>query len=179
MYDKIRTLITLSKLVQISLELLVYNVLFISTRFIEISTLVSRPRPLVLVDGVSRSAVGKCAIYLYLIPSLLVKFKMALEAVNRVVLPGDIVGNIADLDQTVNGKGKLKLGPGLRQEKGNVIAFKSGVLRHRIPGVYWIDCSQRRVRNTIFYFRFALEEERKFLKGRYVKEKGMIWVLLS
>ena len=70
---------------------------------------------------------------------------MALEMVNRVVMPGDIVGNVGELEESAERKGKVKLGPGLRQEKGNVIAFKSGVLRHRNPALFWIDCNQKRV----------------------------------
>ena len=71
--------------------------------------------------------------------------KMALNLVDRVVLPGDILGNEADLEASVEGKSKVKLGPGLRQEKGSILAYKAGVLRHRKPGTYWVDCNQRRV----------------------------------
>lgn len=66
--------------------------------------------------------------------------------VNRVVMPGDVIGNVADLEATIEGKSKIKLGPGLREENGVILAYKAGVLRHRKPATYLIDCNQRRVR---------------------------------
>ncbi|KAK3754873.1 hypothetical protein QZH41_011352 [Actinostola sp. cb2023] len=69
---------------------------------------------------------------------------MAASTINRVVMPGDILGTIQDLQQTTDRKVKLRLGPGLRQDKDDVIAFKPGILRHRSPGTYWIDCNQKR-----------------------------------
>lgn len=54
--------------------------------------------------------------------------KMAANMVNRVVMPGDVLGSIKDIQQQSDTKNtKLRLGPGLRQEKDTVIAFKSGV----------------------------------------------------
>lgn len=71
---------------------------------------------------------------------------MAANMVNRVVMPGDVLGSIKDIQQQSDTKNtKLRLGPGLRQEKDTVIAFKSGVLRHRSPATYWIDTNQKRV----------------------------------
>ena len=66
--------------------------------------------------------------------------------VNRVVMPGDVIGNVADLEATIEGKSKIKFGPGLREENGAILAYKAGVLRHRKPATYLIDCNQRRVR---------------------------------
>lgn len=66
--------------------------------------------------------------------------------VNRVVMPGDVIGNVLDLEAALEGKGKLKFGPGLREENGVILAYKAGVLRHRKPATYLIDCNQRRVR---------------------------------
>jgi len=69
----------------------------------------------------------------------------ACTLLNRVVMPGDILGKVQDLQTSSDKKVKLRLGPGLRQDKDDVIAFKSGVLRHRSPAVYWIDTNQKRV----------------------------------
>lgn len=61
-------------------------------------------------------------------------------------MPGDILGTVNDLQSSIEKKVRIRLGPGLRQDKDEVIAFKSGVLRHRSPSTYWIDCNQKRVR---------------------------------
>ena len=74
---------------------------------------------------------------------------MALTRVAKVVLPGDVLGSETDLEASLEGKGRIKLGPGLRREKGDVLAYKAGVLRHRQLGIYWIDCNQRRVSNSL------------------------------
>ena len=65
--------------------------------------------------------------------------------VNHVVMPGDVIGNVADLEAALEGKSKIKFGPGLREENGVILAYKAGVLRHRNPATYLIDCNQRRV----------------------------------
>ncbi|KXJ21938.1 putative exosome complex component rrp40 [Exaiptasia diaphana] len=62
----------------------------------------------------------------------------------RVVMPGDIIDNVHNLQASTDKKSKLRLGPGLRQDKDDVVAFKSGILRHRNPATFWIDCSQKR-----------------------------------
>lgn len=69
--------------------------------------------------------------------------------IDRVVMPGDILGQVKDLQSSSDKKVKLRLGPGLRQDKDDIIAFKSGVLRHRSPAVYWIDSNQKRVRKHV------------------------------
>lgn len=63
---------------------------------------------------------------------------------NRVVLPGDVIGSVADLEGRLEGKNKIKLGPGLREVNGVIMAYKAGVFRHRNPSIYMIDCNQRR-----------------------------------
>lgn len=76
--------------------------------------------------------------------------------VNRVVMPGDFIGNVADLEASLEGKVKIKLGPGLREENGAILAYKAGVLRHRKPATYLIDCNQRRVSalcNSVLRYR--------------------------
>ena len=65
--------------------------------------------------------------------------------VNRVVMPGDVIGDVADLEATLEEKSKIKFGPGLREENGVILAYKAGVLRHRKPATYLVDCNQRRV----------------------------------
>lgn len=66
-------------------------------------------------------------------------------SVNRVVMPGDIIGNVADLETSSGKRVTVKFGPGLREENGVILAFKAGVLRHRKPATYLIDSNQRRV----------------------------------
>ncbi|CAB3982549.1 exosome complex component rrp40 [Paramuricea clavata] len=64
--------------------------------------------------------------------------------VNEVVLPGDIVAEKVKTKQIVVKKIKLKLGPGLRMDKDNIIAYKCGVLREKDSTMFWIDNDQKR-----------------------------------
>lgn len=48
------------------------------------------------------------------------------------------------MEATLEGKSKIKFGPGLREENGVILAYKAGVLRRRNPATYLIDCNQRR-----------------------------------
>jgi exosome complex component RRP40 len=73
--------------------------------------------------------------------------------VNQVVLPGDIVAQKVKNKQDVNKKIKLKLGPGLRNDKDNIVAYKCGVLREKESTVFWIDSNQKRV-FILFQFSF-------------------------
>ncbi|XP_065176006.1 exosome complex component RRP40-like [Sycon ciliatum] len=59
------------------------------------------------------------------------------QKVNRVILPGDVLGEVTE-------KVKLRFGPGIRRGGDEIIATKSGILRHRRPVTYWIDNNQRR-----------------------------------
>ena len=63
---------------------------------------------------------------------------------NRIVLPGDVIGSVADLEGSLEGKNKVKLGLGLREVNGAIVAYKAGVFRHRNPSIYLINCNQRR-----------------------------------
>ena len=47
---------------------------------------------------------------------------------NRIVLPGDVIGSVADLEGSLEGKNKVKLGLGLREVNGAIVAFKRGFL---------------------------------------------------
>ena len=67
------------------------------------------------------------------------------DFVNRVVMPGDVIGNVADLEASFEGKSKIKLGPGLREENGIIMVYKAGVLRHRNVATFLVDCNQKRV----------------------------------
>lgn len=69
----------------------------------------------------------------------------SVSQVNRVVLPGDVIGSVADFEGSLEGKNKIKLGPGLREENGLIVVYKAGIFRHRSPSTYLIDCNQRRV----------------------------------
>ena len=68
--------------------------------------------------------------------------QMNTALLDRVVLPGDVLGNVEP-------DSALKLGPGLRMEQNSVVAVKAGKLRFRKPSIYWIDSNQRRVRTLI------------------------------
>jgi len=58
------------------------------------------------------------------------------EKINRVVIPGEIVG-------VVDSAG-LKLGVGLIQDRGNLVSTKAGVLRFKQPDTYFVENSQKR-----------------------------------
>lgn len=61
-------------------------------------------------------------------------------SVGDVVLPGDILKNIA----SVNDKETIVLGPGLRRDANIVYMCKAGVLKKREPCIYYIDNYQKR-----------------------------------
>ena len=65
-----------------------------------------------------------------------------IEQINEVVLPGDFIWKS---ESDSKERESFKLGPGLRQESGNIIAFKAGVLRKKEPNILWVDSNQRRV----------------------------------
>ena len=69
--------------------------------------------------------------------------------VNQVVLPGDIVAEKIKDKKDVHKNIKLKLGPGLRLDKDNIVAYKCGVLREKENTTFWIDTNQRRVLESI------------------------------
>lgn len=73
--------------------------------------------------------------------------------VNQVVLPGDVVAEKVKDTQDKDRKVKLKLGPGLRIDKDNVVAYKCGVLREKNKAMFWIDTDQKRV-FILFYSSF-------------------------
>ena len=64
--------------------------------------------------------------------------------INQVVLPGDIVAQKIQNNQDEDKKLKLKLGPGLKKEKDNIVAYKCGVLREKENTMFWIDSDQKR-----------------------------------
>ena len=72
--------------------------------------------------------------------------------VNQVVLPGDTVAEKVKNTQDTNGKVKLKLGPGLRIDKDNIVAYKCGVLREKNNAMFWIDTDQKRVFINLYCF---------------------------
>ena len=58
----------------------------------------------------------------------------------KVVLPGDVVGEIKDDCNFI-------LGPGVIQMNRNVVATKAGVLRTKGPNCIYVENSQKRVRS--------------------------------
>ncbi|BFY99669.1 hypothetical protein BsWGS_02709 [Bradybaena similaris] len=60
--------------------------------------------------------------------------------VGASVLPGDV---LKDIKLPEGGK-KLLLGPGLIEDGDTIKVCKPGILRYREPGVYWLDCHQKR-----------------------------------
>ena len=67
------------------------------------------------------------------------------HSINQVVLPGDTVAEKVKNTQVTSKGLKLKLGPGLRIDKDNIIAYKCGVLRGKENNLFWIDTDQKRV----------------------------------
>eukprot|EP01102_Stenamoeba_stenopodia_P005811 TRINITY_DN16534_c0_g1_i1.p1 TRINITY_DN16534_c0_g1~~TRINITY_DN16534_c0_g1_i1.p1 ORF type:complete len:264 (-),score=63.96 TRINITY_DN16534_c0_g1_i1:27-788(-) len=57
--------------------------------------------------------------------------------INDFVMPGDCVGKIFP-------NLKIRLGPGLMQEKESIIATKAGVFKHKSPCTYWLESNQVR-----------------------------------
>ena len=43
---------------------------------------------------------------------------------NRIVLSGDVIDSVADLEGSPERKNKVKLGPGLREVNGAIVAYK-------------------------------------------------------
>ncbi|XP_029020647.1 exosome complex component RRP40 [Betta splendens] len=69
------------------------------------------------------------------------------DRVGAVLLPGD--GFSLDTDDTISlteqaKPDKVLCGPGLRRSGARLVACKSGVLRHKLPNVFWVDSQQRR-----------------------------------
>lgn len=59
-----------------------------------------------------------------------------------IVIPGDVLTkNILEI---VDKNERVKLGPGLRQDNGEVIACKSGIVRHKNPNLFWVESRQKR-----------------------------------
>ena len=69
-----------------------------------------------------------------------------IEKIGEVVLPGDIIWKS---DSDVKEKEAFILGPGLRRDSGNIVAFKAGILRTS-KQTLWVDYNQRRVLNFGF-----------------------------
>jgi hypothetical protein len=59
------------------------------------------------------------------------------EMADRIVLPGDIVGNLTEYD--------IHLGPGLLQDRDNIIVTKCGILRNPLVKYFWVESHQKRV----------------------------------
>ncbi|XP_069387299.1 exosome complex component RRP40 [Paralichthys olivaceus] len=69
------------------------------------------------------------------------------QRVGEVLLPGDEF--CCDGDDTISltepvRPEKLLCGPGLRRSGDRLLVCKSGILRHKQPNVFWMDCQQRR-----------------------------------
>lgn len=71
---------------------------------------------------------------------------MAAELSSRIVLAGEIIEELSDLEESV----KIILGPGLRSEANKVLATKCGLLRKKGNSTYWIDNHQKRVSERLF-----------------------------
>lgn len=63
------------------------------------------------------------------------------DQIGNVVMPGDVLRDTKLFD----GDKKILLGPGLVEDGGCIKFSKPGILRYRDPGVYWLDCHQKRV----------------------------------
>jgi hypothetical protein len=61
------------------------------------------------------------------------------------MLPGDSI----DLDSNIT---ELLIGPGFRKDEKKLIATKCGILKKKENFSYWIESSQKRVREEVFNF---------------------------
>lgn len=59
------------------------------------------------------------------------------EKVNKVVIPGETVGQVDFVG--------IKLGVGLIQDKGDIVATKAGILRCKNPDTFFVENAQKRV----------------------------------
>ncbi|TRY91132.1 hypothetical protein DNTS_020422 [Danionella cerebrum] len=75
----------------------------------------------------------------FVMDSLLFRLK---ESVGEALLPGDVFS--PDSEETPSRAEKLICGPGLRRTGDHVHVFKSGILRNKLPNMFWIDSQQRR-----------------------------------
>ncbi|KAM9330023.1 exosome complex component RRP40 [Gastrophryne carolinensis] len=74
------------------------------------------------------------------------------DAVGQVVLPGDVLllpGPAVDVPLSLSSspascRTRVVCGPGLTRHEDDLQVTKCGLLRHREPAVYWVDCQQRR-----------------------------------
>ncbi|KAJ8397830.1 hypothetical protein AAFF_G00435190 [Aldrovandia affinis] len=64
------------------------------------------------------------------------------DEIGHVLLPGDAF--LFDLPATDCKPGKVICGPGLRRNGDVILVCKSGILRHKMPNLFWIDAQQRR-----------------------------------
>lgn len=66
------------------------------------------------------------------------------ESIGRLLFPGDRVTSINSLEASEE-TSKIKLGPGLRQLKEDVVATKAGFLKYKeTPSCLWVDTNQKR-----------------------------------
>ncbi|KAG7324427.1 hypothetical protein KOW79_012443 [Hemibagrus wyckioides] len=66
--------------------------------------------------------------------------------IGEVVLPGDVFQfDVSSVEEDSNIKSeKIVCGPGLRRNGDEILVYKSGILRHKQPSMYWIDSQQKR-----------------------------------
>ncbi|KAF4081130.1 hypothetical protein AMELA_G00157930 [Ameiurus melas] len=66
--------------------------------------------------------------------------------IGEVVLPGDVFRfHVSSVEQDSSVKvEKIVCGPGLRRNGDEIQVYKSGILRHKQPNLYWIDSQQKR-----------------------------------
>lgn len=60
------------------------------------------------------------------------------SAIDRVVLPGEVVGKWME-------NHPIRIGPGLSQINDRIVVTKAGVLRRPITKYFWVECHQKRV----------------------------------
>ncbi|XP_076861993.1 exosome complex component RRP40 [Brachyhypopomus gauderio] len=67
------------------------------------------------------------------------------DKIGEVVLPGDVFSfDLSAVENTTVKSEKIICGPGLRRNGDEILVYKSGVLRHKSPNLYWIDSQQKR-----------------------------------
>ncbi|KAJ3176116.1 Exosome component 3 [Geranomyces variabilis] len=67
------------------------------------------------------------------------------NAARKILIPGDRIPLVPDAaHQSKEGPLKVRVGPGLQQEQGDLVAVKAGVLKQAGGSKYWMDGSQKR-----------------------------------
>lgn len=67
------------------------------------------------------------------------------DKLGQVILPGDVFSfDVSAVESSAVRAERVICGPGLRRNGDEILVYKSGILRHKAPNLYWIDSLQKR-----------------------------------